>query len=299
MKKNDPMEMPRMSWARDDIEQRFGLRGGAFTNVRMSLSFIFALVATIGFYAVLELFFADNPFTLMFTARGITPYPTVFLGWWVLFILLIKSSKIRFQKRALQYCILPDRRNFVLTPYTVEEVMVRIYDSAEQPKDFVLFNRILLTLSNLRNIGKVSDVDDILHSQAELDENGMETSYNMIAGFLWAIPILGFIGTVLGLSQAIGTFADVLKPGADITNDLVPSLTKVTGGLSTAFDTTFIALVIALVLQLFLTSIKKSEEEFFNACSSYCAENIVSRLKIDYVASIGADHNSPPLNGQK
>ena len=275
-------DLPVLSWTKNDIEQRFGLRGGTFTSVRIVLSFILALLSTIAFYAILELVFPLTHFSLMFTQRGITPFPTVFLGFWVFFILVIKMMKIRMQRKALAYQILPDLRSCVLTPYTVDEVMIRIHDSAEDPENFILFNRIILTLSNLRNIGKIADVDNILHSQAELDEGRMETSYNLLGGFLWAIPILGFIGTVLGLSQAIGKFAEVLKPGADITNDLVPSLTLVTGGLSTAFDTTFIALVIALLLQLFMTGIKKSEEEFLNDCSSYCSKNIVSRLKIDY-----------------
>lgn len=276
-------DLKKLSWNKDDIEQRFGLHGGQFTSVRMPLSFIVALLATVAFYVVLEMAFPMSPFSKMFTERGITPCPTVFFGFWVFFILLIKMRKIHFQRRSLKYRILPDQRNFVLTPYTVDEVMTKIHETAEDPEHFVLFNRIALTLSNLRNIGKIADVDNILHSQAELDENRMETSYNLLSGLLWAIPILGFIGTVLGLSQAIGQFTNVLKPGADITNDLVPSLTQVTGGLATAFDTTFIALFIALLLQLLQTTIKKSEEEFLNDCTAYCMENIVSRLKIDYV----------------
>ncbi len=277
----------QLSWARQDIEQRFGFRGGQYTNVRLFFSFIPALLTTIVLYIVLELCFPDSLVTDMLTRRGITPYPTIFLGWWVFYILIFKLSKLKLQRKALECRILPDIRNFVLTPYTVDEVLSRIYSIAEHPPDFLLFNRIILTLSNLRNIGNVSDVNAILQSQAELDENGMETSYNMISGFLWAIPILGFIGTVQGLSQAIGRFTEVLKPGADITDDLVPALTQVTGGLATAFDTTFIALVIALLLQLFLTWIKKQEEEFSNDCANYCAVHIVSRLKIDYTTLYG------------
>lgn len=39
----------------------------------------------------------------------------------------------------------------------------------------------------------------------------METSYALVQGFVWAIPVLGFIGTVVGLSQAIGGFTAVLQ----------------------------------------------------------------------------------------
>ena len=217
----------------------------------------------------------------MFLERGITPYPTVFLGFWTAVILWFKWRKLCYQRKTLNYSILPDDRGFVLTPATVEIVMKKINDTADNPPDFVLYHRIMLTLSNLRNLGRVSDVDDILRSQAEQDENSMEITYNMVNGFLWAIPILGFIGTVLGLSSAIGHFGSVLTADADMSK-LIPTLSLVTAGLSTAFETTLIALVIALFLQLIATSLKKSEEEFLDECTEYCTVNIVSRLRMEY-----------------
>ena len=269
-----------LSWERNDIEQKIGLGGGRYTTVSMPLTFFMSLVATIIFYAIVFAIPA-NWFVDMFTQRGITPYPTVFLGFWTAFILLIKQKKVRHQRTTLGYSILPSTRDFVLTPLTVDVVLKNIHEIAENPRDFVLYHRIILTLSNLRNIGKVSDVDNLLRSQAEQDENTMETSYTMLNGFLWAIPILGFIGTVLGLSSAIGNFGSVLTTEADL-SQLIPTLKLVTGGLSTAFETTLIALVIALFLQLYATGVKKSEEEFLDECSEYCSANIVSRLRMDY-----------------
>ena len=38
----------------------------------------------------------------------------------------------------------------------------------------------------------------------------------MIKGLNWAIPVLGFIGTVLGLSIAIAKFGDVLANSGDV-----------------------------------------------------------------------------------
>ena len=107
----------------------------------------------------------------------------------------------------------------------------------------------------------------------------METSYALVRGFVWAIPVLGFVGTVLGLSQAIGGFGGVLAATDDV-GQLAPALGEVTGGLSTAFDTTLKALVAALCIQLAMTFLKKSEEEFLDECSEYCNRNVVSRLKI-------------------
>ena len=61
---------------------------------------------------------------------------------------------------------------------------------------------------------------------------------------------------------------------------LAESLKGVTGGLSTAFETTLLALLFALFLQLLVTFLHKSEEEFLDECSEYCQKNIVSKLRI-------------------
>ena len=269
-----------LSWRRYDIERRFGLSGAKWTRVTMWFTFLLALGATVLFYSI-AFFLPQNRFCDMFTARGITPYPIVLLGFWTLFSLLIKSSKLRFQCRSLKTSILPGDPSFILTPYTAGQVIQKIKDQADGADDFILYHRILPTLSNLRNIGRVSDVTEILQSRGEQDENTVESSYTMINGLLWAIPILGFIGTVLGLSSAIGNFGSVLATGTDM-DALIPSLKQVTLGLSTAFETTLIALVIALVLQLFATNIKRREEEFLDECNEYCLTHIISKLRLDF-----------------
>ena len=58
------------------------------------------------------------------------------------------------------------------------------------------------------------------------------------------------------------------------------ALRGVTGGLSTAFETTLHGLVAALAIQLTQTGLKKGEEEFLDDCSEYCSKQIVSRLRL-------------------
>jgi biopolymer transport protein ExbB/TolQ len=137
-----------------------------------------------------------------------------------------------------------------------------------------------VALSNLRNLGAVGDVDDILRSQAAQDESQMETSYAIVQGFVWAIPVLGFIGTVLGLSMAIGSFTAVLGTGQDV-SAITGALGNVTAGLATAFDTTLVALVAALVIQLLMVMTKKSEEEFLDEAMEYGLRNVVGRLRLE------------------
>ena len=107
----------------------------------------------------------------------------------------------------------------------------------------------------------------------------MDTSYALLQGFVWAIPVLGFIGTVLGLSEAIGQFSGVLGASKDV-GQISAALKGVTAGLATAFDTTLVALLAALVVQLLMTVIRKNEEEFLDSAMDYGLKNVVGRLRI-------------------
>lgn len=268
---------PALRWERSNIERRMGFKGTKYTGANTFLTFGIGVLMAIGFYVAMFPF-ATRPIGKMFYERGAVPYVIVLLSGWSLAIVFIKWRKLKLQSRALGFAMVPDAPDFVLSPLTVDEVLHRLYDVADNPKDFLLFNRMERSLANLKNIGRVSDVNEMLRSQAENDENYVDSTYTLIRGFVWAIPVFGFIGTVLGLSSAIGGFGEVLSSGAEL-DKLRESLQGVTGGLATAFETTLIGLVAAVAIQLLLTSLKKREEDFLDACNEYCHRNIVSKLR--------------------
>ena len=91
--------------------------------------------------------------------------------------------------------------------------------------------------------------------------------------------LLGFIGTVLGLSLAIGRFTATLQAAGDLTL-IRASLQGVTGGLATAFESTLVALTFTLILQLVITFQQKREMAFLDECNDYCHSHIVSKLRL-------------------
>mgnify|MGYP002631476534 FL=1 len=271
--------LSQLSWDASDIEQRLLFKGGRFTQINTLLSFLLALALTGVVYGIL-LLIPDAVISQKLIGQGVIPYSIVFFTAWSVVILGIKRMKLGLQRRCLAMDIAPEGdTGFVLSPTTVELVTNRMFLLVDKPEQFLLFNRISTALSNLKNIGRVSDVDEILRSEAETDEAAMDASYVLLSGLIWAIPILGFIGTVLGLSIAIGRFGSVIGASGD-TSQILPALQEVTGGLGLAFDTTLEALVAALVIQMMTIFVRKSEQEFLLECTRYCTKNIVNRLRL-------------------
>lgn len=273
-----------LNWSRQDVEQRLGFRGGRYTDTHTLFTFLLAaLLWTLAYGPLFLLSPVHLPdWTAIFLERGPTPYFTVFLFCWSLSILWVKSRKLAFQGRALNKEFFDMGPDFTIAPGSAETLLKQIREKVDNPRHFLLLNRISLVLSNFQNTGARSDISEMLRSQAEIDEGQMESSYGHIRGFVWSIPILGFIGTVLGLSKAIGSFGDMLSAGDSIDN-IKMGLQTVTGGLSTAFDTTLLALVSALIVQLLMTMLKKKEESFLDDCNEFCQENIISRVRIRHL----------------
>ena len=274
----------KLSWRRDDFERRFGFEGAPYFKVGFVLPFLMAVLGTIAFYFTL-VYVPDCAFKRMFVERGWTQYAVVLLGLQTFFTLWIKTRKIKLQRAPLKTSIFPDDESFEFSVDTVDVVADKIAQLAESPKDFLLYRRALQALVCLRNIGQISEVDSLFSSQAERDENASETSYALVSGFLWAIPILGFVGTVMGLSNAIGGFTGALSATTNDMSELTDALRDVTSGLSTAFETTLVALTVALALQLFATFTRRAEEDLLDDISDYCAANIATKIQAKSVSA--------------
>jgi biopolymer transport protein ExbB/TolQ len=263
---------------RNDPDRWLGFQNCRGTDVNLWSAGLIALFAT-GLILAGLLFSPESYLRSMVLERGPTQYVAIFLGLWAAVILWIKQRKLKTQRLALKHSIVPNDHSFVLSSQTADIVSKRIHEIAEDPERFIVFNRILIAISSLKNLGRVSDADEILNSIADQDSSAHETSFAILNGFLWAIPVLGFIGTVLGLSSSIGNFSNLLESQSEVSG-IISSLREVTGGLSTAFETTLLALVIALIVQLWMTGQKKAEEAFLDDCHDYCIRQVTSKIKI-------------------
>ncbi len=108
--------------------------------------------------------------------------------------------------------------------------------------------------------GSTTQVERTLDHDTEAYDLAYQASYALPKILIWAIPVLGFIGTVLGIGEAIGSFESFIAASVEDFNVLRDGLSQVTEGLGTAFDTTFLALTISLVVMLPLTLLERLEQ---------------------------------------
>lgn len=195
---------------------------------------------------------------------------------WSMAILALKLRKMRHQKAALLLDVLPMNLGREIDAQNVGAFIGHVYALPAHLRDSLMVNRIRKALELFEIRQSVSDVREMMVSQSDIDSARIGGSYTLLRAFLWGIPLLGFIGTVVGLSHAIGgmNFANV----EDVTK-IVSAINNVTSGLGTAFDATLLGLVLALALNFPLNALAKLEDDNLHVIDAFCNEVLLPRLK--------------------
>ena len=270
------------------FEQHRNARGGweetdpANPNPWLALGI--AAVGTLTWYGILFPFGKGEPKSSpvdamdyihdLFYERTWVNYTESFFFFWAIALLYLKWQKLKHQKAAMFLDILPAEFGQEISNQNVSSFIDNLYALPGRLRDSLMVNRIRkgLELFEVRqNNGEVSSMMD---GQSGIDAQRISGSYSLVKVFLWAIPILGFIGTVLGLSSAIGSIDLTVE---DISK-VMGSLGAVTSGLGTAFDTTLLGLVLAMFLNFPMNAMSKAEDDNLNNIDAYCNEVLLPRL---------------------
>ena len=134
-----------------------------------------------------------------------------------------------------------------------------------------LLPRALLTaLHRFRSTKSIQDVSTAVKTICDTEYERMDTELSMVRYLAWAIPSVGFIGTVRGIGQALGRANEAVA--GDISG--------VTQSLGVAFNSTFVALVISIVLMFLLHQLQEAQERLVLDSQSYIDEQLIRYLQV-------------------
>lgn len=216
-----------------------------------------------------------------FVNRGWPQYASTFLSGWCIGVLILKWINIQKQSRAMLIQALPESIDQEVNVHNLKEFHDNLLNFPKKLRNTYMVNRIRRALEFFYVRQNNPEVSQMISSMSEVDANKVAGSYSMVKVFLWAIPIMGFIGTVLGIGAAIGEFGNVLAGGAGEgggTDDIMGALTPVLGSMGMAFDTTLLALVFSIILAFPASALQGQEEDVVTDVDEYCIDNFLKRL---------------------
>jgi biopolymer transport protein ExbB/TolQ len=140
----------------------------------------------------------------------------------------------------------------------------------EEPTAY-LPRRLREALDLVVRTGTADDLEDHLKYLADLDAARAHASYGLVRFVVWAIPIMGFLGTVIGITVAI----------ANLSPTQLENISGVVAGLGTAFDTTATALALSMLLMFLQFVIERSEQSLLDRVDQQAWETLAGRFQTD------------------
>jgi biopolymer transport protein ExbB/TolQ len=101
------------------------------------------------------------------------------------------------------------------------------------------------------------------------ENDRLDSELSMIRYITWAIPSIGFIGTVRGIGAALGQAHEAMQG----------NIAGVTSSLGVAFNSTFIALLISMVVMFFMHQLQLVQERLVLDTHDYCENRLIRFLK--------------------
>ncbi len=236
-----------------------------------------AVVFTLVFYSLLQAIPAGRIGEL-FLERGFVPVLITTASAWALLLIGARWARLRSETRILGVDLFAAESETGIRPERAGALRRELATRAGESADAFLVARLDRALRQFEVRPRISAVQGFLASESAADEGRVDASYALVRVFVWAVPTLGFIGTVLGLGAAVGGFSESLESAASL-EGLKASIGSVTGGLGIAFDTTLLALVLSIVIMFPASIVQRMEEGLVGAVDDYCAEWLVPRLR--------------------
>jgi biopolymer transport protein ExbB/TolQ len=115
----------------------------------------------------------------------------------------------------------------------------------------------------------VQNLSDAIESSVEALAIRQDAENSMIRYLIWAIPSIGFIGTVRGIGEAL-SHADQALAG---------NIAGMTNSLGVAFNSTLVALLISLLLMFIFHQLQRLQDGQLVAIQAYCDQYLLARIK--------------------
>lgn len=191
---------------------------------------------------------------------------------WASLVLLSRNREVRRQRGAFALDMLPTDEGARILPEDARPLTRKVDALTAKFGPSILATLIRHGLAKYAISRDAADVAEVVRNQADIEANRLNASLGGLVGYLaWAIPAIGFIGTVRGLAGAFGLSGSTEADIATFTR-------QATDQLKIAFDCTLIALALSIVLMYLLHTVQRAEDTLVIDAQEYCQEHLLLRL---------------------
>lgn len=192
------------------------------------------------------------------------------LGLWVFAIMALKAKSIIRERALLSRTFINISPGTSLLPEDTKEYSRTLQSLDKHEQEYLLPRTLLAGLQRFGSTKNIQDVATSIKEICEIESDRLDSELSMVRYIIWAIPSIGFIGTVRGIGEALGQAHKAVE--GDILG--------VTLSLGTAFNSTFIALIISIFIMFLMHQLQLLQERLVLDTQNYCDVSLIRHLKM-------------------
>lgn len=192
------------------------------------------------------------------------------LALWVLAIMGLKTRNLLHERRLLDQSLLDLTPGISILPEDARQYSRPLQLLPADEREYLLPRALLTALQRFGSTRNIQDVSSAVKEVCETESDRLYSELSMIRYIIWAIPSIGFIGTVRGIGEALGQAYKAVQ------GDIV----GVTVSLGVAFNSTLVALLISIFIMFLMHQIQLMQERLVLDTQNYCDVNLIRHLQV-------------------
>ncbi len=191
------------------------------------------------------------------------------LALWVMAIIALKTKIALHERRLLDQSLLDVAPGTSILPEDTRQYARPLQALPEDEREYLLPRTLLAALQRFGSTRSIQNVSSAIKEVCDTESERLDAELSMVRYIIWAIPSIGFIGTVRGIGEALG------QAHRAVEGDIV----GVTVSLGVAFNSTFIALIISILIMFLMHQLQLLQERLVLDTQHYCDVNLLRHLQ--------------------
>ncbi|MGI9250119.1 MAG: MotA/TolQ/ExbB proton channel family protein [Pseudohongiellaceae bacterium] len=210
--------------------------------------------------------------------RDLEQETCIILMLWATAIIGMKAARTLRERRLLESNLVQVAEGMSILPEDARNYARPVQALDEKDRGYLLPRALLAGLHRFQTTRDIQAASGIVKNTCDTEADRLETELTIVRYIAWAIPSIGFLGTVRGIGTALGQAYQAVS--GDIAG--------VTTSLGVAFNSTFVALVVSIFLMFLLHQLQLLQDRLVLDCQNYCDERLIRHLQV----SRGMEHAS-------
>jgi biopolymer transport protein ExbB/TolQ len=208
--------------------------------------------------------------TFLLVVNGFAQEAEIIHFMWAMLIIGYKWLLLRRERKFLDRDLIHVPEGIKVLPEDAKDYARQLEHLPQEEKGMLVVRALQRTLDRFAATRSIRDSAETSRAVCDAEADRLDSGFAMIRYVAWAIPAIGFIGTVQHISVAL------LQAHKAVTGDII----NVTSSLGIAFNSTFVALSLTIVLMFFLHQLQQLQESFVHNTDHWIDQHLIRHMQV-------------------